>query len=99
MAVVSPGRSALISRMRTGIDAELVGDAIHVHFGGELRLRRAEAAKRAVRRRVGHRRPPADADVVAPVRAARVNDAARQHDRAERRVRAAVEHGVDVDRR
>ena len=80
------------------VDAELGGDAIHVHFGGELSLRRPEAPERSIRRRVGHRGPPADAHVVAPVRAARVNDAARQHNRAERRVRAAIEHGVDIDR-
>ena len=30
--------------------------AIHVHFDGELRLRRAEAAERAVGRRVGAHR-------------------------------------------
>ena len=81
------------------IEAELLGDAVHVHFGRELRLRRAEAAERAVGRRVGHRRAAADADVVAAIRTARVNHAARQHDGAQRRVGAAVEDRVDVDRR
>ena len=42
---------------------EPLGDPLHVHFGGELRLRRAEAAERAVGRRVGHHRAAADADV------------------------------------
>ena len=77
---------------------EPFGDAVHVHFDGKLRLRRAEAAEGAVRRRVGHRRPAAGADVVAAIRAARVNHAARQHDGAQRRVGAAVEHDVDVHR-
>ena len=50
------------------IERQRLGDAIHVHFDGKLRLRRAEAAKRAVRRRVRHHRAAADADVVAAVR-------------------------------
>ena len=70
VAVVSPGRSALISRSAHRIQAERLGDAVHVHFDGELRLRRAEAAERAVRRRVGHHRAAADAHVVAAIRAA-----------------------------
>ena len=80
------------------IDPERLGNAIHVHFGGELRLRRAEAAERAVGRRVRHRRAAADADVIAAIRSGRVDDPARQHDGAERRVRAAVDDRVDVDR-
>ncbi len=50
------------------IQLQRSGDAIHVHFDRKLRLRRAEPAKRAVRRRVGHHRPAADPDVVAAVR-------------------------------
>ena len=42
VAVVSPGRSAFISRRRTGVQAQRLGDAVHVHLDGELRLRRAE---------------------------------------------------------
>jgi hypothetical protein len=67
-----------------------------VDFDAKLRLRRAEAAERAVWRRVGHRHAAADADVVASVRARRVQHAARQHDGAQRRVCAAVEQDVDV---
>ena len=81
------------------IEPELRGDAIHVDFGRELRLRRAEAAERAVGRRVRHRRAAADADVIAAIRPAGVNHAAREDDGAQRRVGAAVEHGVDLDRR
>ena len=95
--VAGPQRVDLADADR--IEAERFGDAIHVHFGRELRLRRAEAAKRAVGRRVRHHRAAADADVVAAVRSARVNHAARQHDGAERGVRAAVEQDVDVHRR
>ena len=54
------------------IDAEPLGDPVHVRLDGELRLRRAEPAERAVGRRVRHRRAPADADVVAAVRTRRV---------------------------
>ena len=67
-------------------------------FDRELRLRRAEAAKRPVRRCVGHRRASVDADVIAPVGSARVDDAARQHHGAERRIRAGVEHRVNLHR-
>ena len=91
MAVVSPGRSALISRTRTGSSPSAVGNPVHVHFDRELRLRRAEPAERAVGRRVRHRRAAADADVVAAIRTARVDHAARQDHGAQRRVGAAVE--------
>src|SRR4029453_5692386 len=70
-------------------------DAIHVDFRSELRLRRAEPAEGAVRRCVGHGRPAADADVIAAVGSARVDHAARQHDRAQSRVRTSIEDGVD----
>ena len=99
VAVVSPGRSAFISRSADRIDAERLGDAIHVRLDRELRLRRAEAAEGAVGRRVGHHRPAADAHVIAAVRARRVNHAARQHHGAQRGVGAAVHHHVDVHAR
>ena len=99
VAVVSPGRSALISRSRTGSMPSCVGDAIHVRFDRKLRLRRAEAAERAVRRRVRHHRAAANAHVIAPIRTGRVDHAARQHHRAQRRVGAAVHDHVDVHRR
>ena len=84
VAVMSPGRSALRSRSAHRVEAERLGDAVHVHLDGEQRLRRAEAAERAVRRRVGHRRAAADAHVVAAVGPGRVDDAARQHHRRQR---------------
>ena len=64
----------------------------------ELGLRRAEAAERAVGRRVRHRRPAADAHVVAAIGSGGVDHPARQHHRAERAVRAGVHHHVDVHR-
>jgi hypothetical protein len=49
-----PGRRGVAGPQRVDlahahrIEAERRGDAVHVHFDGELRLRRAEAAERAV---------------------------------------------------
>jgi hypothetical protein len=80
------------------IDAKSARDAIHMDFRRELRLRRAEPTEGTVRRCVGHRRSSADADVIAPVGSARVDHAARQHDRAQSRVRTSIEDGVDGDR-
>ena len=77
-------------------DAELLGDPVEVGLGRELGLRRPEAAERAVGRRVRARRPGPDADVRAAVRAAGVEGAARQDDRRERAVRAAVHDDLDV---
>ena len=95
--VAGPERIAFAQPQR--IDAQAIGDHVHVRFDGKLRLRRAEAAEGAVRRRIGHRRAAAGANVIAAIRAARVNHAARQHDAAQRRVGAAVEHDVDLHRR
>ena len=77
-------------------DLERLGDPVEVGLGRELGLRRPEPAKRAVRRRVRPRRAGADADVRAAVRAAGVDRAARQDDRGQRAVRAAVHHDLDV---
>ena len=85
---------ALAQRRRR--HAERVGDARDLELGGELGLRRAEAAEGAVGRRVRRHRAAADADVRALVRAARVEDAARQDDRRERAVRAAIHDDLDV---
>ena len=71
---------------------------IHVRLDRKLRLRRAEAAERAVGRRVRHHRAAANAHVIAPVGAGGMNHAARQHDSAERRIGAAVHDHVDVHR-
>ena len=65
---------------------------------GERGLRRAEAAERAVRRVVRRDDAAAHARDRAAVRPGRVQHAARQHDRRQRQVRAAVHHAVDVDR-
>jgi hypothetical protein len=64
----------------------------------ERRLRRAEPAERAVRRVVGRDHAAADAHRRAAIRPGRVQHAARQHDRRQRQVRAAVHHAIDVDR-
>ena len=71
-------------------------DAIHVALEREQALRRAEAAKRAVRRRVGRDGAAAEPHVRAEVRPGGVNRAARQHDRRQRAVGAAVDHEVDL---
>ncbi len=96
VAVVSPGRSAFRSRSRDRVEAELLGNALHVHFDRELRLRRAEPAERAVWRRVRHHHAAADPDVIAAIRSRRMEHAAGQDDGAERRVGPAVEEHVDV---
>ena len=75
---------------------ERLGDAVDLHLGRELGLRRAESAERAVGRRVRGHRAAADADVRAAVRAAGVERAARQHDRRQRAVGAAVHDDLDV---
>ncbi len=77
-------------------EPQRVGDPVEVGLGRELGLRRPEAAERAVGRRVGPRRPGADAHVRAAIRPARVDRAARQDDRRQRAVRAAVHHDLDV---
>ena len=71
-------------------------DLIHVALDRENALRRAESAKRAVRRRVGGHGLRADAHVGADVRPRRVNRSAREHHGRKRRVRAAVDHEIDV---
>ncbi len=65
------------------IELQRLGNTIHVDFGGKLRLRRAEPAERTVRRRVRHHRAAANPHVIAAIRAARVDHAARQHDGAQ----------------
>ncbi len=69
-----------------------------MNFRGKLSLRRTEATERAVGRGIGHRHAPIDADVVAAIRAGRVEDSARQDDRRERAVGAAVQEHVDLHR-
>ena len=69
---------------------------VHVALEREQTLGRAEAAERAVRRHVGGDRAAADADVRARVRPPGVNRPAREHDRRQRAVRAAVDREVDV---
>ena len=57
------------------------------------------AAETDLIRRLMERVCAADPDVIASIRARRVDHAARQHDRAQRRIRTAVEHHLDVHRR
>jgi hypothetical protein len=81
-----------------GIQPQRFGDAIHVHFHGELRLRRAEAAERAVGRSVREHRASVNVDVVATVGTSSMDASARQHGRTERDVRSPIEQHVDVHR-
>ena len=55
------------------------GYAVHVTLQGKDTLRRAEAAKSAMRRSVGGHRRRAHADVVAGIRAGGMDRPARQH--------------------
>ncbi len=71
---------------------------IDVALDGENALRRAESAKRAVRRSVGGHGPRMDAHIGAEVRPRRVNRSAREHHGRKRRVRAAIDHEIDVHR-
>ena len=73
-------------------------DAVHLQLEREDRLRRAEAAEGAVRRGVGRDRLRADPDVRTVVGTGGVNRPARQHDRRQRAVRAAVDDELDVHR-
>ena len=63
VAVVSPGRSRLRSRRRTGSRPSASAMRSMWTSTAELGLRRAEAAERAVGRRVGEHRPGGDPDV------------------------------------
>ena len=55
------------------------GNAVHLQFEGEDRLRRSETAEGAVRRGRGRDRLRADANIGTVVRARRVNRPTRQH--------------------
>src|SRR5438094_4730037 len=94
-----PGTKYVAIAQPHRIDAEVLGDPLHVDLGRELRLRRAESAERAVWRRIGHRHAGADTNAIAAVRARGVDGPAGEDHRTERDVRAAVEHGLDVDGR
>ncbi len=79
------------------VDAERPRDAIHVPLDRPDGLRRAEAAEGAVRRRVRRDGERLDGHVLPAVGAAGVERAAREDDRRERDVRAAVEEDADRD--
>src|SRR5205823_10491718 len=83
---------------RHRVEPQRLGDPLHVHFDGELRLRRAESAERAVRRRVGEHGSTIDAHVLAAVWASGVNAAAGEHHGTERDVCTAIEHDLDIHR-
>ena len=75
---------------------ERLGDAVDLHLGGELRLRRAEATEGAVGRGVRRHRATGDAHVLAPIRAAGVQHAAREDHGRERAVRPAIHDDLDL---
>ncbi len=81
-----------------GREPDRVGDDVHVALEREEALRRAEPAKRAVRRRGRRHDAAANAHVRTEVRTRGVQRAAREHDRRQRAVRAAIQHEVDVHR-
>ena len=97
-AVVCAGLDEVAAAELVGREADGGGDLVHVALEREDALRRAEAAERAVRRRVRRDRAAADADVRAEVRPGGVDRAARQHDGRQRAVGAAVDREVDVHR-
>ena len=97
-ASVSPKRDEVAAAELLGRQADGGGDLVHVPLEREDALRRAEAAERAVRRDVGGDGAAAHAHVRARVRPRGVDGAARQHDRRQRAVRAAVDREVDVHR-
>ncbi len=76
--------------------AEILGEPVDVDLCRELGLRRPEPAERAVRWRVGPRRPGTDPNVRTAVGPARVDRPATQDDRRQRAVGAAVHDHVDV---
>ena len=98
VASVWPWRTKLRRRSSSGDEAELRGDLVQVPLEREERLRRTEAAEGAVRGRVGRDGARPDADVVDVVGPGGVDAAAREDDLRQRRVRAAVDDEVDVER-
>ena len=95
---VSPSRTRLRRRSSAGSrPSSRARRAVHLPLAGERGLRHAEAAEGPVGRSVRGHGAAADARVRDAVGAGRVQHAARQHDRAERRVGAGVQHQVDVD--
>ena len=97
-ASVSPGLDEIAAAELVGRQPDRGGDLVHVPLEREEALRRAEAAERAVRRHVGRDRASAHAHVGARVRPRRVDRPARQDDRRQRAVGAAVDGEVDVHR-
>ena len=85
-------------RNSSGAMSHRVRHAIQMPLQRENALRRAESAKRAVRRRIGGDGPAADAHVRAAVRPSRVDRPARKHHRRKRCVRAAVHREIDLHR-
>ena len=81
-----------------GSQPDRLCNLIHVPFQREDTLRRAESAKRAMRRHVRRYCFAMDADIRTEVGAGRVNRASRKHDRRERAIRAAIDHKFDLHR-
>ncbi len=75
-----------------------LGNLIHVPLYGKQALRRAEAAKSAVRGCVGGDGNAAHAHVIASVGSSCVNRAARKHDWRQGRVSASIDRKLDLHR-
>ena len=90
LAVPNQVRPAQLNR----VHSELVGHPVHVAFQGKQGLGSTEAPECAERNGVGQHRPAVDANVIAGVRPAGVDDRPAQHDRGEGHISPAVqEHG------
>jgi hypothetical protein len=96
MGASSPSRTVAAAECER-VDPEPLGQPLDLHLGGEERLRRAEAAEErrsaamfviTTRERMRTFR--------AIVGAGGVQRAAREHDRRQRHVGAAVHHDLDV---
>ena len=95
-ARVSPSWMKLRRRNSSGARPTAAATRSMMAFERENALRRAESAKGAVRRRVGGDGAAANAHVRAIVGTGGVDRAAREDDRRERLVGAAVDREVDV---
>src|SRR5687768_197069 len=71
-------------------------NVVHVTLECEDALRRAKAAKRAVRRNIGGERLAANTHVRTNVRSGRMNCSARKNDRREGAVSTAVDNKLDL---
>ncbi len=80
------------------VHAKLERNLLHLHLVGECHLRRSKAPKCAVGRSVCRDGLCIDPDVIAAVRAKRVNSAARQDNRSQGDIGSAIESDFDLTR-